>query len=301
MVYRRRLPNALSRLLECTLLARRFEGSSPLLVLGDLPLACHAPQTVFVQTPHLTAGATRGRWLDGLKFAIARWVFRRNAGRARAFIVQTPVMKAALIEAHPEIADRVHVIAQPVPGWLLNAGIARIGRRRPASAGLSLVYPAALYPHKNHRLLGSLDASDDWPVESFTLTIAPDWSPARGIAWLKCIGFVSPVRMLDLYREADALVFLSTDESYGFPLVEAMFVGLPIVCSDLPYARTLCGDGAIYFDPGSLASLKAAIETLNVRLCAGWWPDWTAQRSSFPPDWDAVARSMSAIALNGVG
>ena len=63
MVYRRRLPNALSRLLECTLLARRFEGSSPLLVLGDLPLACHAPQTVFVQTPHLTAGATRGRWL----------------------------------------------------------------------------------------------------------------------------------------------------------------------------------------------------------------------------------------------
>ena len=33
-VYRRRLPNALSRMLECTWLAGRFDGDSPLLVLG---------------------------------------------------------------------------------------------------------------------------------------------------------------------------------------------------------------------------------------------------------------------------
>jgi glycosyltransferase involved in cell wall biosynthesis len=297
--YRRRLPNALSRLLECTLLGRQFSGPSPLLVLGDLPLRCQAPQTVFVQTPHLTAPA-RSHWgPDGIKFAISRWVFRRNARYARAFIVQTAVMKDALVTTHPQVADRVHVLAQPVPDWLLGAGVQRSGRRAGLDDKLSLVYPAAGYPHKNHRLLGQIDPADagQWPVERLTLTLAPDRSPAPAVSWVECSGFLQPARMIDLYRHTDALLFMSTDESYGFPLIEAMFVGLPIVCPDLPYARTLCGDGAIYFDPRSIDALKAAVSTLQSRLRGGWWPDWTLQLASIPRDWESVARAMLDIAL----
>ena len=296
-VYRRNLPNAVSRLLECTWLAGRFDSRTPLLVLGDLPLRCNAPQTVFVQTPHLIAESASDTAADHVRFATARWLFRRNAGRVRAFIVQTSVMEAALVKEYPTLAGRVHVIAQPVPRWLLDAGIARFGRKWPTSAPLALVYPAAQYPHKNHRLLGEIDASESWPVARLTLTVAPERSPAPTLGWLRCVGFLQPNGMLDLYREADALLFLSTDESYGFPLVEAMFVGLPIVCPDLPYARTLCGDDAIYFDAMSIESLKAAVTALHDRLSAGWWPDWTSQLASLPADWDAVAQSMARIAL----
>lgn len=299
--YQRRLPNALSRLLECTWLGGQFDGETPLLVLGDLPVACKAPQTVFVQTPHLAAPTKPSRWTDGVKFAIARWVFRRNARHAQAFIVQTAVMQAALIATYPEVAGRVHVLAQPVPDWLLRASIARHGRLAPNQAGLSLVYPAAGYPHKNHRLLaGITDAiTAPWPVERLTVTLAPEQSPAPALPWLHCTGFLSPGQMLDIYGSADALLFLSTDESYGFPLIEAMFVGLPIVCPDLPYARTLCGDAAIYFDPQSVSALKAAVTMLRNRLAAGWWPDWTDRLATLPRDWDSVARSMLAIATAG--
>jgi glycosyltransferase involved in cell wall biosynthesis len=295
--YRRRLPNALSRLLECTLFARRFDGTSALLVLGDLPLRCNARQTVFVQTPHLMQRTTP-RWsIDQLKFAIARWVFRRNARYAKAFIVQTQVMKAALQAGHPQTADRIHVVAQPVPSWLLRAGLKRTGRSV-ASDALTLIYPAAPYPHKNHALLRQLavhSTAIGWPVGELTLTIEPEESPAPTVPWLNCSGFLTPERMLAMYGRVDALLFLSTQESYGFPLVEAMFVGLPVVCPDLPYARALCGDGAIYFEAGSIDSLHHALLTLQQRLTAGWWPDWSTQLASLPSDWDAVARSMLGI------
>src|SRR5260370_13195963 len=58
---KRYLPNAISRVLECTLFARRFEGEGRLLVLGDIPLRCKGPQTVFVQTPLLTTSASSNR------------------------------------------------------------------------------------------------------------------------------------------------------------------------------------------------------------------------------------------------
>ena len=104
--------------------------------------------------------------------------------------------------------------------------------------------------------------------------------------------------MIHAYQKVDGLLFLSTDESYGFPLVEAMFVGLPIVCPDLPYARTLCSDGAIYFDPYSIDSLRQAIDDLSARLAAGWWPDWKEQLASIPKDWDTVAEAMTDVACH---
>jgi hypothetical protein len=73
-----------------------------------------------------------------------------------------------------------------------------------------------------------------------------------------------------------------------------MSVGLPIVVPDLPYARVLCGSGAIYFTPGDLGSLRGALVDLHQRLATGWWPDWTDRLSRLPRDWAAVAETMAA-------
>lgn len=297
-VYRRRLPNAVSRILECTWLADRFDGASPLLVLGDLPLHCRGPQTVFVQQSNLL-NPERIDWQPGhFKYALARAIFRLNLAQVRAFIVQTDVMRDALERSYPSVSGRVHVIAQPVPSWLLHSGLKRSARTCQAGQGLNLIYPAAGYPHKNHALLSLLDPQAGWPVERLMLTLDPIVHPAPQLSWVKCSGFLSPEAMIEAYAQVDALLFLSKDESYGFPLVEAMFVGLPIVCPDLPYAHTLCGDQAIYFDPNSPDSLHQALHTLQSRLDKGWWPNWQDRLADMPPDWETVARRMLAVACD---
>lgn len=296
--YRRFLPNALSRLAECLLLGRRFSGQLPLLVMGDLPIRCSAPQTVFVQNSHLLRPATFSWRISGLKLALLRWVFRSNLRYAQAFIVQTTLMRDALIESYPSLQSRVHVVPQPVPMWLLNAGLTRTGRITAASGPLHMIYPAAGYPHKNHRLLAAVDDSDvtQWPVTSLALTLDENNSPAPDLKGLHCVGTLAAQQMLEAYSQVDALLFLSTDESYGFPLIEAMFVGLPIICPDLPYARVLCGEGAIYFRVDSADSLKSAINELHGKLAAGYWPDWSEQLTAIPRDWASVAKSMLDIA-----
>lgn len=298
VTYRRTLPNALSRVLECTMLARQFDGNEPLLVLGDLPLRCRAPQTVLVHTPNLLRPARRNWTVGGLKYAIARALFRFNAPYAQAFIVQTVWMRDALASSYPAIADRIHVIAQPVPAWLLAAKLQTRTVRGNQHPKLRLIYPSAWYPHKNHRLLADIAAegAGDWPVETLQLTIPQDKNPAPALNWVKCCGFLAPDAMIEAYQTVDGMLFLSTDESYGFPLVEAMVVGLPIVCPDLPYARVLCGDGALYFDPMSADSLHTAMLDLQTRLAEGWWPDWGQQLRHIPRDWASTARQMVNLA-----
>jgi len=294
-IYHRRLPNTLSRMLECTMLAGRFSGDAPLLVLGDLPLRCRGFQAVFVQTPHLLRPDKFKLSISGLKYWISRSLFRMNMDRVCAFIVQTNVMREALEKSYPGIVGKVHVIPQPVPSWLLNSGLHRMGRVLPKSEKLTLIYPAAGYPHKNHALLSRLDSRSNWPVEELLLTLDGERHPAQQLSWVNCCGFLTPRSMVEAYSRVDALLFLSLKESYGFPLVEAMFVGLPIVCPDLPYARTLCGDQAIYFQPGDPQSLLNALTCLKSKLDCGWWPDWQDRMASIPANWDAVASRLLDI------
>jgi glycosyltransferase involved in cell wall biosynthesis len=296
--YRRLLPNALSRIFECLYFARNLNGDTPLLVLGDIPLRCRVPQTVFVQNPHLLIPLSIDWSFDGLKFATLRLLFRLNARYVNSFIVQTSFMNEALAASYPDIANKIHIIAQPVPVWLLDVTKKNNGaHRRIGSKGLRLIYPAVSYPHKNHKLLAYIkpELGLKWPVECLKITLHRENHPAPDVSWIQCVGVLSAPEMIQAYLEVDALLFLLTDESYGFPLIEAMYMGIPVVCPDLPYAHELCSEGAIYFDPNSIASLHEALGILNSLLLEGWWPDWTKQLSILPKNWDVVADSMIAV------
>lgn len=295
-IYRRKLPNSISRVLECTLLARYFDGPVPLLVLGDLPLATKAQQIVFVQSAHLISDVTTNGLLDRLRYKIARLIFRHNQRHVAAFVVQSEIMRNGLAETYQVDSKRIHVVPQPPPAWLLESELVRRSMVRKRGERLRLFYPAAAYPHKNHDLLAGAQGDPSWPelIETLTLTIEPDLYPLTD-SWIDCAGQLDTEAVIDAYLQFDALMFLSKTESFGFPLVEAMWVGLPIVCPDLPYARTLCGDQAIYFDPDSVESLKTALIVLRMQLDEGWWPDWTGQLEKIPSSWDDVAEAISEI------
>jgi glycosyltransferase involved in cell wall biosynthesis len=48
-------------------------------------------------------------------------------------------------------------------------------------------------------------------------------------------------------------------ESFGMTILEAMTLGVPVVASDIPAHREVCGEAAIYYNPASPTELTQAI------------------------------------------
>lgn len=65
-----------------------------------------------------------------------------------------------------------------------------------------------------------------------------------------------------LYRHARALVYPSTYEGFGFPLLEAMSLGCPVVCSATGSIPEVVGSAALSFDPEDVDSMAGAIDRI---------------------------------------
>lgn len=73
-----------------------------------------------------------------------------------------------------------------------------------------------------------------------------------------------PYRSLHhLYRSCHIYVTPAYTESFAHPLVEAMSSGLPVVASELPVHREICGDAAVYFSRFSPEELAECVVKLG--------------------------------------
>ncbi len=61
------------------------------------------------------------------------------------------------------------------------------------------------------------------------------------------LGMVPYRSLHHLYRACNIYVTPAYAESFAHPLIEAMSSGLPVVASDLPVHREICGDAGVYF------------------------------------------------------
>jgi glycosyltransferase involved in cell wall biosynthesis len=76
------------------------------------------------------------------------------------------------------------------------------------------------------------------------------------------LGTISAEELQRVYQRVDVLVFPSTLEGFGLPLLEAMAAGCPVVSSDAASLPEVGGDAALYFDPSD--SDQAAQQILRV-------------------------------------
>ena len=70
----------------------------------------------------------------------------------------------------------------------------------------------------------------------------------------------------DLYCASDMLIFTSTAEGFGYPLVEAMATGLPIIALDIPIIREIAGGSAVLLDEIDTDALVDAVRANSGNL-----------------------------------
>lgn len=69
-------------------------------------------------------------------------------------------------------------------------------------------------------------------------------------------------QVIEEYINCDLLLFASTYEGFGMPIIEAQAVGRPVVTSNLWSMPEVAGDAAILVDPYDIESIKAGINMI---------------------------------------
>ncbi|WP_037287383.1 glycosyltransferase family 4 protein [Saccharibacillus sacchari] len=73
------------------------------------------------------------------------------------------------------------------------------------------------------------------------------------------VGYVEDEELRTLYDRASCFVFPSFYEGFGFPPLEAMACGCPVVVSDTASLPEVCGDAVLYCDPNSPEDIAGKI------------------------------------------
>jgi glycosyltransferase involved in cell wall biosynthesis len=77
-------------------------------------------------------------------------------------------------------------------------------------------------------------------------------------------GEVTNEQLCALYSTAEALVFPSLHEGFGWPIVEAQACGCPVFTTNRRPMSEVGGDGALYFDPADeAAAARIVLEGLK--------------------------------------
>jgi glycosyltransferase involved in cell wall biosynthesis len=73
---------------------------------------------------------------------------------------------------------------------------------------------------------------------------------------------LSDQEMKEAYAEADIMIFPSTYEGFGLPIIEAQATGRPVLTSRLEPMRSVAGDAACLVDPYSVESIRNGIKRI---------------------------------------
>ena len=128
---------------------------------------------------------------------------------------------------------------------------------------LSFFYPATLLPHKNHHIF--LDRSISSFCErnhiSIFFTIDSDNPLSSFSSSYHCLGRLTHTQCLSHLSQSSALLFVSSFESLGLPIIEASHFGIPTIAPDLPYVKELIGHHYYSFSLDCVFSLVSAFNT----------------------------------------
>lgn len=264
-------PNPGSRLNAEICLGKVSRSGGTVLCFHGLPplLPNSARVVVFLQNRLYidTKLATGYKFKTRLRLGVERFVNRVFRYRVAEYIVQSLSMQRAVLQWYGAPASAQAPMVRVLP--FVNA-MPNPSQRNGVMPEWDFMYVADGEAHKNHRVLLAAWQllAQDGLHPSLALTLSPrDAALKRELAALtdkaglriKDLGQMSHENVLALYATAKAMIFPSTAESFGLPLIEATHMGLPILASELDYVRDVCNPVQT-FDPTSPVSIARAVK-----------------------------------------
>ena len=235
-------------------------------------------QAIFSAVPSVVTVYDLRMFDDPKDFPLAYRVYLKTMipfGVRKAAIV-TPMSQStadSLTRVLGTSPDRVKVIPPPIGGRFKQASAEQVAglRGKYALPETFWLYVARFVPNKNHERLfkaySRLKTRDagTWPLvlradlfdrEELFRNLLAENGIQDDVIWLPRM---DEEELPVLYSAATSLIFPSTYEGGGLPLLEAMACGCPAVASDIPTTREFAGEAALIFDPMSVDAIAEAM------------------------------------------
>jgi len=194
--------------------------------------------------------------------------------QANRWIMQTETARQGLHRRLQIPLDRIAVISNSC-GQRYHDAAAETRPFPDAAAKVRFFCFAAPYKHKNLRILPEIAAAFAKlePTREFeivvTLPEGDDWqmlqASATKLGVAQRIVNVGPIPIVQgpaTFRTCDLLLLPTLLETFSGTYPEAMAIGLPIVTSDLDFARDTCQDAALYYSSHDATAAARALQRL---------------------------------------
>jgi glycosyltransferase involved in cell wall biosynthesis len=256
------------------------------------------PRGDLVHAPTLLAPPSRGRPLVATIHDAVPWTHPetltqrgvawhrrmglRVAASADLVIVPTAAV-AAELAAFLDLGDRVRVVFEGADALAVPPDAAE-RRKRLGVDGEYLFSFATLEPRKGLDLVLSAMAERAAPDLPLLVAGLPGWggvdldatAASVGLAEgrVRALGWLAEDDLASVLDTAVAVVAPSRAEGFGLPVVEAMALGVPVVCSDAPALVEVTGGAAVTVPVDDVLALAEALgsvaadEALRERLSA---------------------------------
>lgn len=209
---------------------------------------------------------------DILKWRLA--TYEPSVHKAKLIIVASHFTKQSLIDKYNVCAEKIRVIpfgvSMEFQQPLDQSRLFQV-RKLYNLPEKYFFYPAASYPHKNHsRLLQAFKViNSSHPNIKLVLTgmaHSAESNVQRLISDLNLgstvlrLGYIPYEHLPYLYANAISLIFPSLFEGYGIPVLEAMTLGCPVICSNTTSLPELVGKAALSIDPLNIDTMVDSMQ-----------------------------------------
>ncbi len=228
----------------------------------------HRPQLVYLPKHRMGFGWQR---------TLVEHVFKKRVfaclPKTQLVFCQTPVVRRRFSRTFKFPEDRIKIMLMGVSEF---SKVSREHTTKPyifnRKGCLTLFFLSRFYTYKNHEVLIDVFTNyrDSLDNVRCIITIEPSqrWKASGFLSKIKKYNLEKHIVNVGVLKQSEiAAYFYNSDvffsptllESFGLPYLEAMYFGLPILTSDLDFARSVCDDAAIYFDPWKPADIVEKI------------------------------------------
>lgn len=234
----------------------------------DIPLAWYKP---LITTVHDLSIYERRKSYTAAFYIYYEMLLRKSIQRSSFIVTVSEYSKRKIVENFPFAEDKIRVIYNKVPHVFLNLrkaphreNVAKI-RTHYKIPDEFILYTGGIEARKNINLLieGIHAARKEYrsipPLIITGITLKSLNEQTKRLIEqhnVRVLDFLPYEQMFYLYKSASLVVNTSSYEGFGIPVLEALTLEIPMLCSDIPVYKEIGKNSVYYFENNNQLSFQ---------------------------------------------